>query len=367
MMDAYNYNVTPTENAQQASLAARGLSPGSQGYSNVQKTQDDARAAASQQAYLASGNEARANQAAYNDASTQRFNMNQSADSYLNNLRGAQMQEAYQARTQPINEVTSLMSGAQATVPQFQAFQGSAVQPSNIGQYINSNYQTQSQAAAQENAGIFSMVGGLAEDDTDAVTGGFDEFRWWRGEGNPKHCTRTRLRWVACRLSARTAARSAIPYTTANSRTSCRMLVRHGKYPVARGLSPDMFTYKSPSGTGARASATRSTTFAPSSANWLVSGTKADGTNNVDRDGQRSARRDGTAGSRIEPWPRVRTAAETQRVTPEGRPRCRRVRARLTRCWIRPWARWCEDGPAVRRHGAGRQGQDAASRGAEDG
>ena len=55
------------------------------------------------------------------------------------------------------------MSGSQATIPQFQPFQGSPVQASNIAQYINDNYKAESSAAAQTNAGIFSMVGGLAK------------------------------------------------------------------------------------------------------------------------------------------------------------------------------------------------------------
>jgi hypothetical protein len=112
---------------------------------------------------LASGNESRAAQAAYNDVGTQRFNMNQAANSYLNNLRGAQMQEAYQTRSQPINEITALMSGSQATIPQFQAFQGSPVQASNIAQYISDNYRNQAQQAANTNAGIFGLAGGLTK------------------------------------------------------------------------------------------------------------------------------------------------------------------------------------------------------------
>ena len=78
-------------------------------------------------------------------------------------LRGSQMQEAYQARTQPLNELNALMSGSQATIPQFQAFQGSPVAASNIGQYISDNYKNQSQAAAATNAGIFGLGGGLAK------------------------------------------------------------------------------------------------------------------------------------------------------------------------------------------------------------
>ena len=163
MMDSYNRSVAPAEQAQETSLAARGLAPGSQGYAQMQRTRDDSRAEQARQAYLASGNESRAAQAAFNDVGTQRFNMQQTANSYLNNLRGAQMQEAYQTRNQPLNELNALMSGSQATIPQFQAFQGSPVAASNIGQYISDNYKNQSQAAAATNAGIFGLAGGAAK------------------------------------------------------------------------------------------------------------------------------------------------------------------------------------------------------------
>jgi hypothetical protein len=163
MMDSYNRNVKGAESAQESSLAARGLSPGGAGYSEYQKTRDDSRAEAARQAYLGSGSESRAAQAAYNDVGTQRFSMNQAANSYLNNLRGAQMQEAYQTRSQPINEINALMSGSQSTVPQFQAFQGSPVQASNIAQYISDNYKNQSQFAAAQNAGLYGLAGGAAK------------------------------------------------------------------------------------------------------------------------------------------------------------------------------------------------------------
>src|SRR4029077_3835380 len=163
MMESYNRSVAPAESAQETSLANRGLAPGSEGYAQMQRTRDDTRAEAARQAYLTSGSESRAAQAAFNDVGTQRFNMNQAANSYLNNLRGAQMQEAYQTRSQPINEITALMSGSQATIPQFQAFQGSPVQASNIAQYISDNYRNQSQQAANTNAGIFGLAGGLTK------------------------------------------------------------------------------------------------------------------------------------------------------------------------------------------------------------
>jgi hypothetical protein len=163
MMESYNRNVKPQEDQQEASLAARGLSPGGQGYGNYQMQRDDNRGEAARKAYLTSGDEARRAQAAYNDVGTQRFNMDQSLASYYNNLRGSQAQEAFAVRNQPINEITAMMSGSQASIPQFSPFQGSPIQGSNIAQYINDNYKAESAAAAQTNAGIFNMVGGLAK------------------------------------------------------------------------------------------------------------------------------------------------------------------------------------------------------------
>jgi len=163
MMESYDRSQGAANKAQEAQMAARGMSPGGAGYGNYQKEVMDARGEATRKAYLSSGDEARKAQAAYNDVGTQRYNMDQSLASYYNSLRGAQAQEAYAARNQPINEITALMSGSQATVPQFQPFQGAPVNPSNIGQYISDNYKAESAAAAQTNAGIFSMVGGLAK------------------------------------------------------------------------------------------------------------------------------------------------------------------------------------------------------------
>jgi hypothetical protein len=163
MMESYNRSTAATEKAQEASLAARGLSPGGKGYGNYQMQRDDSRAEQARQAYLASGDESRRAQAAFNDVGTQRFNMDQAISQYYNNLRGAQAQETFALRNQPINEITALMSSGQATIPQFQPFQGSPIQGSNIAQYINDNYKAQSGAASQQNAGIFNLLGAGAK------------------------------------------------------------------------------------------------------------------------------------------------------------------------------------------------------------
>jgi len=196
MMDSYNRNTRSAEDAQEASLAARGLSPGGQGYGGYQMQRDDSRAEAARNAYLASGDESRKNQDAFNTvagarfamgdtaekarfdmantaattkfgmenaAATNRFNMDKSLAEYYNAMRQGQVTEDIALRNQPINEITALMQGGQATIPQFQPYQGSPINPSNIGQYISDNYKAESASAAQTNAGIFSMIGGLAK------------------------------------------------------------------------------------------------------------------------------------------------------------------------------------------------------------
>ena len=172
MMQSYERNAAPQERAKEAQLAARGLNAGSKGYGTVQQGTQDSRAEAARQAYLASGNESRLAQGAFNEAATQRYQMGQDYSSYLNNLRGAQAAEAYQSYNHPINAITALMSGSQATVPQFQPFQGSPISASNIGKYISDNYAARSQAAGATNAGIFGLMGNLAKAGMAIPTGG---------------------------------------------------------------------------------------------------------------------------------------------------------------------------------------------------
>jgi hypothetical protein len=160
MMQSYDRNTDPALRAQESKLAARGLAPGSQGYGTYQRQTEDSRAEAIRNAYIASGNESRAAQGAFNDAATSRFNMSNILSSYYNNLRGSQMQEEFALRNQPINEITALMSGSQATIPQFQPFNPATMQAPNIASYINQDYSNRAAQAAQTNQGIASLLGG---------------------------------------------------------------------------------------------------------------------------------------------------------------------------------------------------------------
>lgn len=134
--------------AEDAQLAARGMTPGSTQYGSVDDARRREMTDAQQQAYLASGQEARQNY--------------QTAMDYWgfnNQTRGAQAQEAFALRNQPINEISALMQGAQVNVPQFSPFSRQGIGAASPGGYINSNYQQQAANAAATNQGLFGLAG----------------------------------------------------------------------------------------------------------------------------------------------------------------------------------------------------------------
>jgi hypothetical protein len=153
LLDRYHAQADPQRQAQEAQLAARGMSPGSANWGSVQDTQNRADTDAANQAFLAGGQE-----------QSRMYGLQQSSDqaandyaSFLNNLRGGQLQERQTVRNAPINEISALMSGSQVSVPQFQPFSRQGVDSAPVGQYIQSNYNAKANAAANTNAGIFGL------------------------------------------------------------------------------------------------------------------------------------------------------------------------------------------------------------------
>lgn len=157
LMARYRTQNDPQKAAQEAQLAARGLSPGSQNWGAVQDTQNRADTDASMAAILAGGQEQS------RMLGEERAGQQQQMDyaSFLNNLRGAQLGEKQTIRNAPINEISALMSGSQVSVPQFQPFSRQGVDSTNIGQMIYSDYANRANAAANTNAGIFGLGGSL--------------------------------------------------------------------------------------------------------------------------------------------------------------------------------------------------------------
>src|SRR5512139_3123510 len=96
-------------------------------------------------------------------------NANAFQNANLNNQAyGQQLQTDLALRNQPINEISALMSGGQVSLPQFQGYQGGSVANTPIGDYYmqnaqmaNQNYQTQLQANAQQQAGLYGGIGSI--------------------------------------------------------------------------------------------------------------------------------------------------------------------------------------------------------------
>lgn len=161
MLSRYRENAGKQASAEDAQLAARGLSPGSQGYGGVADTRARALTDATNQAYLASGNESRAAQAAYNQAAAQRYSEGSDWASQANNLRQGQLAERMAVRNQLPNEIAALMGMGQVTVPQFQPFSRQGINAAQPGQYMSDAYQNQLQASNAANSGIFGLGSAL--------------------------------------------------------------------------------------------------------------------------------------------------------------------------------------------------------------
>jgi len=172
LMARYHEQNDPQQKAQQAQLAARGLSPGSQGWGSAQDTQNRQDNDATYNAIAAGGteqsrllSEARNSSDFYNTASQNQFNMDNTSTANNNNLRGQELTERQTLRNAPLNEISALMSGSQVSVPQFSPYNAPNVANTPIGSYIQDNYNQKVQQANNLNSGLFglgsALTGGL--------------------------------------------------------------------------------------------------------------------------------------------------------------------------------------------------------------
>ncbi len=131
----------------QTQLANQGLSPGGEAYNNSMRIENQQENDMQQQAALQGINlDMSANQ--------QGFNQALQGGQFGNTAQAQALQQGLQQRELPLNEATALMSGSQVSMPAFQGYQGSQVQPSPImqGQTNQGNY----------NAGVYnSQMQGL--------------------------------------------------------------------------------------------------------------------------------------------------------------------------------------------------------------
>lgn len=99
-----------------------------------------------------------------NQAEQARFAQEQSAGTFQNQARQQAIQEAMLLRQLPLNELNALRSGSQVQMPQFQAFQGTNVQPAPIfnaatasGNAAMQGYQNQVSANNAQLSGLFDI------------------------------------------------------------------------------------------------------------------------------------------------------------------------------------------------------------------
>ena len=167
MMTSFYRGVNPQYERENAAMTARGMgAPGSEyGYATEQARGDTA-GEATRQAFLASGEEARQEAAeARNKAEMVNkiiqqgwLNKNTWADQG-NQLRTGQWGEQQGIRNQILNELSVLAGNAPTTVPQGQAFEGSAVNPFDIAGAENQSYANKMANYQNKQSGIFGLLG----------------------------------------------------------------------------------------------------------------------------------------------------------------------------------------------------------------
>jgi hypothetical protein len=152
--------------AQDVQLAAQGMTAGTEGYGGVQDARGREMNDAWTRAYLASGEESRASQDAYNTVeqaknavAQQGWQNTYTQSDAQNKLRGAQVTEKLGLRNQDISEIMSLLGMSGPTTPQFSAYNAPSAQAAPIGQYIYDKYNADSQAHQAKMQGLFGLAG----------------------------------------------------------------------------------------------------------------------------------------------------------------------------------------------------------------
>lgn len=96
-----------------------------------------------------------------NTVADQRFNATIAKGTQQDNSRQRALQEAFALRNQPINEITSLMSGAQVNAPQFMNIQGASIPTVDYAGLVQSNYANEMAGYNAQQQAIGGLFGGI--------------------------------------------------------------------------------------------------------------------------------------------------------------------------------------------------------------
>jgi hypothetical protein len=150
VMSLWHAQQDPQFAKREATLAARGLTPGSEGYGYLADEQGRQTNDAAMQAILAGGQE----QSRLLGEQTNRATFN-------NQLRGQQFGERQTLQAFPVNLITALMSGSQVNVPQAAPYRAQSIAPAPIADLIEQNFQQRSNNAMAQNQGLFGLAGSV--------------------------------------------------------------------------------------------------------------------------------------------------------------------------------------------------------------
>jgi hypothetical protein len=150
LMDRWNTINQPQQDKREATLAARGLTPGSQQFGYAADEYGRARNDATSQAILAGGQE-----------QSRLLGERRNVAEFNNALRGQQFGERQTLQAFPVNLITALMSGSQVNVPQAAPYRSTPVQAAPIGEYIYGSNKIASDRAAALNQGLFGLGGAI--------------------------------------------------------------------------------------------------------------------------------------------------------------------------------------------------------------
>lgn len=186
MMSRLNPQIENDRSALEQRLANQGIMPGSKAYETSMNQNAQATNDARTSVLLASGQEQsrlaqlanqqatfgnNANQQMWNNQfqstqgnnalAGQKYADQQTQFNAQNTARNQYLQEQYQQRNQPINEISALLSGAQVTNPNFVNSANSQIATTDVAGLINQNYQNQLGAYQQQQQQSGGILGGL--------------------------------------------------------------------------------------------------------------------------------------------------------------------------------------------------------------
>ena len=163
IMASHQRAMQPQWGAEDAQMAARGQDPGSEMDYAMRQGRNDATGEASRQAFNLSGEEARSAAGFTNEQLARAMADARARVDQSNTLRTASHGEQRSNYMDEIGSIGALAQGGQPFMPNAPGFQGGQSNPTDIAGLIMQKYGIDANNAANKNAGIFSIAGGLGK------------------------------------------------------------------------------------------------------------------------------------------------------------------------------------------------------------